>query len=71
MDSCNRAEKLVIDKCAFKAYSATNSACALEFDIGLLPLLTVCLVWPVNYSVCCREVIRLFRAGVRLGCAGR
>lgn len=77
MDSCDEAEKLVIGKCAFKAYSATNlvcmllsivlAVCALEFDIGLLPSLAVCLVWLVNYSVYCREAIRYSRAGVKLG----
>ena len=28
MDSCNEAEKLMIGKCAYKAYAAANTACA-------------------------------------------
>lgn len=29
VDSCDEAEKIIIGKCAFKAYSATNTACAV------------------------------------------
>lgn len=51
IDSCDEAEKIVIGKCAFKAYAATNmvctvlsvvlAVCALVFGIGFLPSLTV------------------------------
>lgn len=76
MDSCDEAEKLVIGKCAFKAYAATNMVCtvlaivlalgALMFDIGFLPSFVVCLVWLVNLSAYCRESIRYSKAGVKL-----
>ena len=29
MDSCDEAEKLMIGKCAYKAYAAANTACAV------------------------------------------
>lgn len=47
MDDCDEAEKIMIGKCAFKAYSAVNrvcaiaaivlAICALVFGIGFLP----------------------------------
>lgn len=65
MDDCDEAEKIIIGKCAYKAYTATNIACttlsivlavcALIFDIGFLPSLTVCLVWIVNMSAYFKE----------------
>lgn len=27
MESCDEAEKIIVGKCAFKAYSVTNSVC--------------------------------------------
>ena len=61
---------------AFKAYSATNlvctilasvlAVCALVFDIGFLPSLTVCLVWIVNLSVYCKEAMRYSKAGNKI-----
>ncbi len=76
MDACDEAEKIVIGKCAFKAYSATNrvctvlaivlAVCALVFDIGFLPSLTVCLVWIVNISAYCREAMRCSKAGNKI-----
>ena len=29
MESCDEAEKIMIGKCAYKAYAATNTACAI------------------------------------------
>ena len=76
MDSCDEAEKIMIGKCAYKAFSAANKAClilsvvlalgALVFDIGFLPSLVVCLIWLVNQAVYCRESIRLSKAGCKL-----
>ena len=61
IEGCDEAEKIMIGKCALKAYSATNlvctvlaivlAVCALVFDIGFLPSLAVCFVWIVNLSV--------------------
>ena len=61
MESCDEAEKIMIGKCAFKAYAATNTVCsilsivlavcALVFGIGFLPSLVVCLIWIVNQSM--------------------
>lgn len=75
-DDCDEAEKILIGKCAFKAYSATNAVCtvlalvlavcALLFDIGFLPSLTVCLVWIVSISAYCREAMRYSKAGNRI-----
>lgn len=76
MDSCDEAEKIMIGKCAFKAYSATNTVClglaialavcALFFDIGFLPSLVVCLIWIVNQSVYCREALKYSKAGITI-----
>ncbi len=73
---CDEAEKILIGKCAFKAYSATNkvcavlsgvlTVCALLFDTGFLPSFTVCLIWIVNQSVYCREAMRYSQAGVKI-----
>lgn len=73
MDSCDEAEKIIIGKCAFKAYAATNtvclvlsivlSICALVFGIGFLPSFVVCLVWIVNQSVYCKEALKYSKVG--------
>ncbi len=76
MDSCDEAEKIMIGKCAFKAYAATNTVCtvlsvvlaicALIFGIGFLPSLAVCLVWIVNQSVYCKEALKYSKAGNKI-----
>ena len=76
IDDCDEAEKIMIGKCAFKAYSATNAVCAvlaivlavcaLLFDIGFLPSLMVCLIWAVNISVYCKEAMRYSKAGNKI-----
>lgn len=76
IDSCDEAEKIMIGKCAFKAYSATNTVCtvlaialavcALIFGIGFLPSLVVCLIWIVNQSVYCKEALRYSKAGNKI-----
>ena len=76
IDDCDEAEKIMIGKCAFKAYSATNAVCAalsivltlcaLVFGIGFLPSLAVCLIWVVNISVYYREAIRYSKPGNKI-----
>lgn len=76
MDSCDEAEKVVIGKCAFKAYCATNTVCttlaivlaisALIFGIGFLPSLVVCAVWIVNLTVYCMEALKYGKAGNKI-----
>ncbi|MFG6348113.1 MAG: DUF3169 family protein [Lachnospiraceae bacterium] len=76
MDSCDEAEKIMIGKCAFKAYAATNTicmvlsvvlaVCALVFGIGFLPSLTVCLIWITSQSVYCMEALKYSKAGNKL-----
>ena len=76
MDECDEAEKLLVGKCAYKAYAATNvvctalgivlAICALLFDIGFLPSLVVCLVWMVNLSAYCKEAMRYSKAGNKI-----
>ena len=76
MESCDEAEKAMIGKCAFKAFSAASSACnalalvftlsALIFGTGFLPVLAVCIVWLVGQCVYCREGMKLSRAGNRI-----
>lgn len=76
VESCDEAEKVVIGKCAYKAYAATNMVCAvlagvlmifaLEFETGLLPALAVCLIWLINVSVYAKETIRYSKSGNRI-----
>lgn len=76
MDSCDEAEKMMIGRCAFKAYAATNTVCivlsivfavcALFFGIGFLPSLAVCLIWIVNQSVYCKEALKYSTAGNKI-----
>ena len=76
MEDCDEAEKIMIGKCAFKAYSATNhvcailaialAVCALVLGIGFLPSLAVCIVWLVNLSAYCKEAMRYAKAGNRI-----
>lgn len=73
IDSCDEAEKIMIGKCAFKAYSATNAVCpmlailfalsALVFGTGFLPTLAVCVIWLVNHWVYCKEAFKYSKAG--------
>lgn len=73
MESSDEAERLMIGRCAYKAYSATHmvclilavllAMCALLFDIGFLPSLAVCVVWIVNHSVYSREAVKYAKAG--------
>ena len=75
MDDCDEAEKILIGKCSYKAYAATNkmcavlssvlSVCALLFDIGFLPSLAVFLIWTVNQSAYCGEAVRYSKGGNR------
>lgn len=75
-DSCDEAEKLLIGKCAWKAYTVSNGVCtvlmfllvpsALFFDIGVLPALAVCAIWVSNHTAYCLESLRFSRAGVSL-----
>lgn len=76
MDTCDEAEKLMIGRCAYKAYAVTNGVClvlaevlaicALVFGIGFLPSLAVCLIWIVNMSVYCKEAIKYSKAGNKI-----
>ncbi len=76
IDSCDEAEKIMIGKCAYKAYAATNTVCsvlsvalaicALVFEIGFLPSLVVCLVWIINQSVYCKEALRYSKVGNKI-----
>ncbi len=71
IDSCDEAEKVLIGKCAMKAYSATNlacvglasllAACALFFEIGFLPSLSVCIIWAINQFTYHRESMKLLK----------
>lgn len=76
MDSCDEAEKIMIGKCALKAYAATNTVCtvlaivlavcAIVFGIGFLPSLAVCLIWITNQSAYCKESLKYSRAGNKI-----
>lgn len=76
MDSCDEAEKIMIGRCAYKAYAAVNMVCmilgvvfavgALAFGTGFLPSFAVCLIWIVNLSVYCKEALWYSKAGNKL-----
>ncbi|HBF15338.1 MAG TPA: DUF3169 domain-containing protein [Clostridiales bacterium] len=76
MEDCDEAEKLLIGRCAYRAYRATNRVCAilagvcalgaLLFDIGFLPSLAVCSIWIVSQSAYCREAMKYAKLGNRL-----
>lgn len=76
LDDCDEAEKIVIGKCAYKAYSVTNSVCAilaiilalgaLLYKIGFLPSLVVCLIWIINLSVYCKEALHYSKVGNKI-----
>lgn len=76
VDSCDEAEKILIGKCAFKAYTVTNTVCtilasvlaicALIFDIGFLPSLVVCIIWIINQSVYCKEAVKYSKSGNKI-----
>ena len=62
-NQCDEAEKAQIGQCAYHAYNAANRTCmalwlvftvtALLLDTGILPVLTVCVIWAVSTSVYC------------------
>ena len=66
---CDEAEKAQIGECAWHAYNAANKTCmvlwlvftltALFLDTGILPVLTVCVIWAVSQSVYCWWANRL------------
>ena len=61
MDSCDEAEKLMIGKCAYKAYAAANTACA-----ALAIIFAVCVIWFVLQFIYYRETIKYSKAGNRI-----
>ncbi len=73
MDSCDEAEKLLIGRCAYKAYSAVSMTClilwmiftltALFLGTGFLPVLAVCVIWVVAQSVYCWWAVKLSSPG--------
>ncbi len=73
LDSSDEAEKIMIGKCAYKAFRVSNNVCAalaiilavlaIFFNIGILPSLSVCLIWAVNQIVYIRESILISRRG--------
>lgn len=76
LGTCDEAEKIMIGKCDFKVYSATNKVCtflaivlalfALTFGIGFFPFFAVCLIWIVNQSVYYKEAIKYSKAWYKL-----
>ena len=76
LGSCDEAEKLMIGKCAYKAYAAANTACAvlaiifavcaLIFNTGFLPSFAMCVIWFVLQFIYYRETIRYSKAGNRI-----
>ena len=75
-ESCDEAEKLIIGQCAYKAYSAATKVCgalwlifslsALFLNTGLLPILTVCIIWGVSQCVYSYWAVKLSAPGANL-----
>lgn len=73
---CDEAEKAQIGECAYHAYNAANKTCmalwlvftltALFLDTGILPVLTVCVIWAVSTSVYSWWASKLSRPGSSL-----
>lgn len=71
--SCDEAEKLMIGRCAYKAYTAVNITCivlwmiftisAMFLNTGFLPVLVICIIWGVSASVYNYWAIKLSRPG--------
>lgn len=76
LDSCDEAEKLVIGKCAYRAFATTNKVCAvlagllavgsLVFETGLTASLSVCVIWFANQLVYFREMMKYSKAGNKI-----
>lgn len=76
LDSCDEAEKIMVGKCSYKSYAATNTVCiilsvvlaifALVFETGFLPSLAVCLIWLVNQSAYLKEAMKYSKAGNKI-----
>lgn len=76
LDRCDEAEKLVIGKCAYKAFAATNKVCvalagllavgSLVFEFSFLASFSVCVIWFVNQFVYFRETMKYSKAGSKV-----
>lgn len=76
LDSCDEAEKVMIGKCAYKAFRAGSTACAaaaivlsltaLLMGTGFLPALVVCAIWLTLQTAYYREANRLGKNGSRI-----
>ena len=76
IDSCDEAERIIVGKCAYKAFNVTNNMCsvlaiilaisALVFNTGFLPSLAVCIIWIFNISIYCKECMKYSKAGNRI-----
>lgn len=72
-ESCDEAERAVIGQCALKAYQAVTYTCVvlwavtslggLFFSWGLMPAMTVCIIWGVSQSVYCYWCMKLPKPG--------
>lgn len=75
MEDCDEAEKIMIGKCAFKAYSATNvvctvlaivlAVCALLFDIGFCLRLWYALSGLLIYQCTARRQCATPKLGIK------
>lgn len=76
LDSCDEAEKLLIGKCAYKAFSTVNKVCAvlagllavgsLLFEFSFLASFSVCTIWFVGQFVYFRETMKYSKAGSKI-----
>ncbi len=74
--SCDEAEKIMVGKCAYKAYAETNTTCAiiapalavcaLIFGTGFLASFVVCVIWIVSTSVYLKELRKYSKAGNKI-----
>lgn len=73
VDSCDEAERRQIGQASYKAFRAAGNACLIlwvalvvadmEFDVGVLPVFVVMLLWGVLQVTYTLECIRLGKRG--------
>lgn len=77
MDESDEAEKILIGKCAYKAFLSTNLTCiilliastilCLLTSVGLLPTLFIAIIMLVNLSTYSLEARKYNQTGTKLG----
>ncbi len=75
-ESLDEAEKKLIHKCSYKVFVTINYVymiialilmiCLLAFNIGLLSLFIVFIIWIANYCIYFKETLKYSKSGKKL-----